>query len=465
MFAGAGFLLSAVGAHAVEQGIQAGSKESYRAGKTVWSDLLKPKGFSNQDFGVKKAVRGPHHEKPVLKPHPPPPAPVKERERHQSYPMSFLDKWIHPKYTLQRAGDHGGPQWHRAVSGPNLISLGLRGSAGATPHALPGLGRALADPPISNSYWLRLYQAIHGHGPRSKQRILKYYPGGRNPYSKATDFNKVSKAPGTGVHRDAMPRHYARRRRGSYRRKSGGRRTRKTGGGYAYKVASSGLSRARIGTIMRPVFAKTAVFPPKTMQVLVWSAVEKVTSGTQAYSPMSGAFKVFQYDLNSALTPAVTPASSRQAPYFDQMKVIYKNSCVKAVKVTVWFLESDSTKTHKLTIKISPGGDTAPLEDEDAASKSSAALMTMFGGDESGNTTTFSRYINMEKFFGIKHIEDEKDYHELLTTKIPSALRICSIFCWMRNLDQTALATDSMNYRIEIKQYILFTQRKEVKDA
>lgn len=228
------------------------------------------------------------------------------------------------------------------------------------------------------------------------------------------------------------------------------------------RLASSGMSRAAVASIGRSIFNKPAVFPPTLSTKLVTSTI--VTAVTAAAT--NPAFShLISFNLNSAIDPLNTigaaGGSAQQPLFFDQLKALYGRSVVLAAKVTVVYLQSNAATTYKISSSLNQLSDVTDPTDEQATGDPQNTLMIWrTTTNEPQKQVTFSRYVNMSRFFGRNVVEDD-NFAERGTTAIADNTKICTIRQSLRLLTNANTGVDNVQMRVQITQWIKFSERKK----
>lgn len=203
-------------------------------------------------------------------------------------------------------------------------------------------------------------------------------------------------------------------------------------------------------------FKKPVVFPPSLSTQISTTLIKVVDAGTGAYPNY---FKLLDIDLNSLVDAYTTPATSQKGLWYAQLKQLYNGSIVHATKIQLQMIETSSSKTFKCVSKVSLQGETDVPSDEQAGSDPQSTMTLWVNGTDGNqrtNIVNFSRYVGMRQFFNDK-IDDR--YKEFETTKIGDAEKICTFRMWIRHLDETNLANPIMRYRLNITQWVTFSDR------
>lgn len=244
-------------------------------------------------------------------------------------------------------------------------------------------------------------------------------------------------------------------RRRASRSASRGRRT-------ATALTRSGISRSRIIGISRSLFSKASVFPPSLTTKIVTSDFYQVTAASQA----AGIFvTVGHFRLNSALDPVVTPTSTQQGLWFDQLKALYRNTMVHAAKLEWQIITGSTNASYRITQVLHEGDRGGTQEDQGATADPTSSVFVFMAGGEDVRTQvmSLSRYVSMKNFF--RRRLDSADFMEHDTTPITTA-NACDVTISARRLIAgTAMATETLQMRFQVTQWITFSERIKVADS
>lgn len=226
------------------------------------------------------------------------------------------------------------------------------------------------------------------------------------------------------------------------------------------RLASSGLTRARVSAIGRQVFNKEAVFPQKMTTKLVTSTVTTVTLSASTYPSHT---QVLNIDLNSAIDPINnlgSAASAQQPMYFDQLKALYNVSTVTAAKITIQLIKASTSDTFKITSNLGLKATPTTPSDEQATSdpQNTMAIWHQKTGAQGDGMLTITRYVNMSRFFG-RDVKSTSNFDEAGSTKLSATEFIATFIMHVRNLDETNFVEQQFSFRVQLTQWIQFKER------
>ncbi len=286
----------------------------------------------------------------------------------------------------------------------------------------------------------------------------------------------ISSRPPTSAGRTTQPVHsgmpfrrgYGRsygRRRTFRRRKTVSRRARRTAVArrrVPTVLATSGMARATVQTIGRMPIFKGAVFPTTLNTKLTWGRVITFTSAAVAYPTKQ---RAFQFLLNSAFDPQITPAGTQQPLYFDQLKGLYEASRVKAALITIAFVYTDATLPWEFQSHTTLGEHEATIpSDQQALAAPQATWSMMNVADSAVNKVSIQRYVNMNRFFGTDTRQSRNYVEE--DAAIADQNFQCRMNVWVRHLQGSNVPVDlKITARVNIQQWVEFIERKNVDDA
>lgn len=270
--------------------------------------------------------------------------------------------------------------------------------------------------------------------------------------------------------RSSMP-HFGRRRFNGTRRRMVRRRapvrrgrTRPIRGRRAttLAIASTGMARPTITAIGRSPNFKGAVFPRSLQATLITGELSTITTGTQVYPEYMTVASVI---LNSAVDPFLTPASTIQALYYDQLKGIYNVTIVTAAVITVQVVETSTTKTMEVVTLTALGDETAGPTTAVAMASPKCTHFTVAGRTtDPTNRVNVKRYVNMNRFFTTT-VNDNKTRFEESDAIVSPTTNQCRFNMFVRHVDGTNLASETVTLKISLKQWVTFTDLKSVEDV
>lgn len=202
------------------------------------------------------------------------------------------------------------------------------------------------------------------------------------------------------------------------------------------------------------MYTKSRVFPDKFRTALTCSDVYNIAVGTGAAATF---FRVGHFHLNSAFEPRQIPGSTQQGLWYDQMKLLYRRTTTFAAKIQFTFLASSVTKALKVTTSTHLESVSGIPTDKEATADPNTTLTIFFpAGLEAQNKVSITKFVNMRTFFGVP-IDD--GYQEIGTTKIAPPDKICAFSVWVRHLDGSDMDDETVSIRMQLTQYMQFTDR------
>ncbi len=167
--------------------------------------------------------------------------------------------------------------------------------------------------------------------------------------------------------------------------------------------------------------------------------------------------------LNSIFDPYGVPATGIQSLYYDQLKAIYNRTVVKAATMAVSFIESADAKTYEYVMKIHTADDTSVPTTGTAMNHVNEMYFVFHGGSAQASAVdrvNIKRYINMSKWFATD-VTDESRFDEADAGIAVNTSQLMFTI-WGRHLDGTNLGTATTNIRVDLKQWVLFKEKKEL---
>lgn len=214
------------------------------------------------------------------------------------------------------------------------------------------------------------------------------------------------------------------------------------------------MPRAEVFGVSRQMFKKANIFPQSMTTQITTSNVFRFDLGVAAER------KFCEVALNSAYDPIDIPTSTQQALYFDQLKLLYNATKVHAAKITVQILQV-TNNAMKIISAVKLGSDTAVPTDAQATSDPNNTFAVMYSFQERTNMISVNRYVNMKQFFA-RPIDGT---FQEFSSEISDNTNRCVFSVWARTLDGTTLANQMVSFRVQLTQYVEFSDRKQISDV
>ncbi len=224
------------------------------------------------------------------------------------------------------------------------------------------------------------------------------------------------------------------------------------------QLARSGMSRARVMSMSRPVFSKGAVFPKTMFTKLTNSDIIRIANVAEASK------QVLSIDINSCFDMFVIPAGTKQPLYYDQIRGLYNDAVVLGARVTLQMLDYSTSTQLIIKTKTTIGNDGAEPTSIQAMEAPNTTWSTMNPqtGSKEDQQTVIVRYVNMSRMFG-KPVAHETEFYEIKDAKVAQVQNRAVFNAWIQPLAGGNLPdANTLTFRITVVQWVRFSDRLQV---